>query len=118
MHEAKRRGFPGGGGGHQRQLWRGGGLPQAARAGLACIVVQEAFDSRGVAQPQFEEKTRACEAYGAEVLRLSMGPELFYVFLQVPKEAGYFNASLYPGYCKKKRRNRFNASQFRVLQKN
>ena len=71
---------------------------QAAKAGLHCIVVQEAFDSRGIAQPEIEEKTRACEAYGAEVIRLSVGPELFYVFLRVLKETGYFNASLYTPY--------------------
>jgi cysteine synthase len=68
---------------------------QAAKAGLRCIVVQESFDSRGVAQPEIAEKTRACEAYGAEVIRLSVGPELFYVFLRVLKETGFFNASLY-----------------------
>jgi cysteine synthase len=71
---------------------------QAAKAGLRCIVVQEAFDSQGIAQPEIEEKTRACEAYGAEVIRLSVGPELFYVFLRVLKETGYFNASLYTPY--------------------
>ena len=71
---------------------------QAAKAGLACIVVQEAFDSRGIAQPEIAEKTRACESYGAEVIRLSVGPELFYVFLRVLKETGYFNASLYTPY--------------------
>ena len=71
---------------------------QAAKAGLRCIVVQEAFDSKGIAQPEIAEKTRACEAYGAEVIRLSVGPELFYVFLLVLKETGYFNASLYTPY--------------------
>jgi len=71
---------------------------QAAKAGLRCIVVQEAFDSQGIAQPEIAEKTRACEGYGAEVIRLSVGPELFYVFLQVLKETGYFNASLYTPY--------------------
>lgn len=71
---------------------------QAAKAGLRCIVVQEAFDSRGIAQPEIAEKTRACEAYGAEVIRLSVGPELFYVFLSVLEETGYFNASLYTPY--------------------
>ena len=71
---------------------------QAAKAGLGCIVVQEAFDSRGIAQPEIAEKTRACEAYGAEVARLSVGPELFYVFLQLLEETGYFNASLYTPY--------------------
>ena len=71
---------------------------QAAKAGLQCIVVQEAFDSQGVAQPEIAEKTRACEAYGAEVIRLSVGPELFYVFLLTLKQTGYFNASLYSPY--------------------
>jgi cysteine synthase len=71
---------------------------QAAKAGLRCIVVQEAFDSQGIAQPEIAEKTRACEAYGAEVIRLSVGPELFYMFLRVLKETGYFNASLYSPY--------------------
>jgi cysteine synthase len=71
---------------------------QAAKAGLRCIVVQEAFDSRAIAQPEIAEKTRACEAFGAEVIRLSVGPELFYVFLLVLKETGYFNASLYTPY--------------------
>ena len=72
---------------------------QAAKAGLNCIVIQEAFDSQGIAQPEIAEKTRACEAYGAEVMRLSVGPELFYVFLRVLKETGYFNASLYTPYA-------------------
>lgn len=72
---------------------------QAAKAGLACIIVQEAFDSAGVAQPEIAEKTRACEAYGAEVIRLSVGPELFYVFLRLLEETGYFNASLYTPYA-------------------
>jgi cysteine synthase len=71
---------------------------QAAKAGLGCIIVQEAFDSRGIAQPEIAEKTRACEAYGAEVVRLSVGPELFYYFLTVLKETGYFDASLYTPY--------------------
>lgn len=71
---------------------------QAAKAGLRCIIVQEAFDSRGIAQPEIAEKTRACEAYGAEVVRLSVGPELFYVFLLLLKETGCFNASLYTPY--------------------
>lgn len=71
---------------------------QAAKAGLRCIIVQEAFDSKGIAQPEIAEKTRACEAYGAEVVRLSVGPELFYLFLIVLKETGYFNASLYTPY--------------------
>jgi cysteine synthase len=68
---------------------------QAAQRGLKCIILQEVFDSRGVCQPEIVEKSRACEAYGAEVLKLSVGPELFYVLLRTLEETGYFNASLY-----------------------
>ena len=41
------------------------------------------------------EKARKCEAYGAEVVQLSVGPELFYYFLMLLEDTGYFNASLY-----------------------
>lgn len=68
---------------------------QAARAGLSCIVVQEAFDSRGVGQPEILEKARACEEFGAEVIQCTVGPELFSLFLLLLEETGYFNASLY-----------------------
>lgn len=71
---------------------------QAAMRGLKCIIVQEAFDSNGVFQPEIAEKGRACETYGAEVLQLSVGPELFYVFLRTLEETGFFNASLYTPY--------------------
>lgn len=68
---------------------------QAAMRGLKCIVVQETFDSRGVGQPEILEKGRKCEALGAEVVQLSVGPELFYLFLLLLEETGYLNASLY-----------------------
>lgn len=68
---------------------------QAAMRGLKCIVVQECYDSRGVGQPEIIEKARKCEAFGAEVLQLTVGPELFYTFLVLLEETGYFNASLY-----------------------
>ncbi len=68
---------------------------QAAMQGLKCIIVQECYDSRGIGQPEIIEKARACEAYGAEVVQLSVGPELFYTFLVLLEETGYFNASLY-----------------------
>lgn len=71
---------------------------QAAKYGLDAIIVQEAFDSRGVEQPEIAEKTRACEAYGAEVQRLSVGPELFYQFLLILEDSSFFNASLYSPY--------------------
>jgi len=48
-----------------------------------------------VGQPEILEKQRACEAYGAEVVQLTVGPELFYTFLTLLEETGYFNASLY-----------------------
>lgn len=68
---------------------------QAAMQGLKCIIVQECYDSQGKGQPEIIEKARKCEAYGAEVVQLSVGPELFYNFLQLLEETGYFNASLY-----------------------
>ena len=68
---------------------------QAAMQGLECIIVQECYDSKGVGQPEIVEKARKCEAYGAEVLQLTVGPELFYSFLSVLEDTGYFNASLY-----------------------
>jgi len=94
VHEAKRRGFAGVAAATSGN-YGAAVASQAAKAGLRCIIVQEAFDSAGIAQPEIAEKTRACEAYGAEVVRVSVGPELFYVFLRVLEETGYFNASLY-----------------------
>lgn len=67
----------------------------AAKLDLKCIVVQECFDSKGVGQPEIVEKARKCEAIGAEVVQLTVGPELFYRFLQLLESTGYFNASLY-----------------------
>lgn len=71
---------------------------QAAKYGLKCIIVQECYDSLGVGQPEIIEKARACEAYGAEVVQLSVGPELFYKFLLLLEETKFFNASLYTPY--------------------
>src|SRR5699024_1416487 len=68
---------------------------QAAMRGLKCIIVQECYDSKGIGQPEIVEKARKCEAYGAEVVQLTVGPELFYTFLVLLEETGYFNASLY-----------------------
>ncbi|MGF6376332.1 cysteine synthase [Clostridiales Family XIII bacterium PM5-7] len=68
---------------------------QAAMQGLECIILQECYDSHGVGQPEIVEKARACEAYGAEVFQLTVGPELFYSFLSIMEDTGYFNASLY-----------------------
>ncbi|MBR5230190.1 MAG: PLP-dependent lyase/thiolase [Firmicutes bacterium] len=68
---------------------------QAAMQGMRCIIVQECYDSKGVGQPEIVEKARKCEALGAEVIQLTVGPELFYEHLSVMEDSGYFNASLY-----------------------
>ena len=72
---------------------------QAMKRGLKCIVIQECYDSVGRGQPEILEKARACEAYGAEVIQLTVGPELFYYFLVLLEETGYFNASLYTPFA-------------------
>ena len=69
-----------------------------AMKGLKCIVVQECYDSRGIGQPEIVEKARKCEALGAEVVQLTVGPELFYSVLIILEKTGYFNASLYSPY--------------------
>lgn len=68
---------------------------QAAKLGLKAIIIQEVFDSRGVGQPEILEKSRACEAYGAEVWQMTVGPELFYMLLRMLEETGFYSASLY-----------------------
>jgi len=72
---------------------------QANMRNLKSIIVQEVFDSRGYGQPEILEKGRKCETYGADVIQLTVGPELFYVFLKVLEETGYFNASLYTPFA-------------------
>ncbi len=72
---------------------------QAAMQGLKAIIVQECFDSKGIGQPEIIEKARRCEAYGAEVVQLTVGPELFYTYLSILEDTGYFNASLYSPYA-------------------
>jgi 2-amino-4-ketopentanoate thiolase beta subunit len=71
---------------------------QAARNNLACIICQEAFDSRHVGQPEIIEKSRICEAFGAEVVQMTVGPELFSHMLELLDETGYFAASLYSSF--------------------
>lgn len=71
---------------------------QAAKQGLACIVIQECYDSNQIGQPEIIEKARKCEALGAEVIQTSVGPELFFEALQIMDETGYFNASLYSSF--------------------
>ena len=68
---------------------------QAAKRGLRAIILQEVFNSQKVGQPEILEKTRACEAFGAEVWQLTVGPELFYVMLRVIEDTGFFSASLF-----------------------
>ena len=67
----------------------------AAKKGLKTVILQEVYDSRKVGQPEILEKTRACEAYGAEVWQLTVGPELFYIMLRVLEDSQFFSASLY-----------------------
>jgi len=68
---------------------------QAVKYGLKAIVIQEVYDSRRVGQPEILEKTRACEAYGAEVWQMTVGPELFYMLLRILEDTRFFSASLY-----------------------
>lgn len=94
VHEAKKKGYKGvvaaTSGNYGAAV-----ASQAAQQGLDCIIVQEVYDGRKIGQPEIIEKARKCEAFGAEVLQLTVGPELFYTFLKVLEETGYFNASLY-----------------------
>jgi cysteine synthase len=94
VYEAKKRGFAGimsaTSGNYGAAV-----ASQAAMTGLKCIIVQECYDSKGRGQPEIIEKARKCEALGAEVVQLSVGPELFYKYLLLLEETGYFNASLY-----------------------
>jgi cysteine synthase len=94
VYEAKKRGFAGimsaTSGNYGAAV-----ASQAAMMGLKCIIVQECYDSKGRGQPEIIEKARKCEALGAEVVQLSVGPELFYKYLLLLEETGYFNASLY-----------------------
>lgn len=71
---------------------------QAAMRGLKSIILQEVFDSKWRGQPEVLEKTRVCEAYGAEVWQVTVGPELFYWHLITLEDTGFFNASLYTPY--------------------
>ncbi len=71
---------------------------QAAMRGLRSIIIQECYDSKGAGQPEIIEKARKCEALGAEVVQLTVGPELFYEHLSIMEDTGYFNASLYSPY--------------------
>lgn len=71
---------------------------QANIRGLKCIIANECYDSKKVGQPEILEKGRKCEGFGAEVVRLTVGPELFYTYLKILEDTGYYNASLYSSY--------------------
>ncbi len=71
---------------------------QAAMQGLKCIIVQECYDSKKVGQPEIIEKGRKCDCLGAEVIQLTVGPELFYTYLNILEETNFYNASLYSAY--------------------
>ena len=72
---------------------------QANMRNLKAIIVQELFDSRHVGQPEILEKGRISEAFGAEVVQLTVGPELFIEFLRLLDETGYCSASLYSPFA-------------------
>lgn len=94
VHHASRMGFPGVAAATSGNY--GAALAsQAARGGLRAIVVQEVYDSHWRGQPEILEKSRKCEALGAEVIQTTVGPELFFMLLDVLDQTGYFNASLY-----------------------
>ncbi|MEW6273677.1 MAG: 2-amino-4-oxopentanoate thiolase subunit OrtB [Bacillota bacterium] len=97
VYEARKRGYPGVIAGTSGN-YGAAVASQAAMQGLKCIILQEVYDSRGFGQPEILEKSRACEAYGAEVWKLTVGPELFYINLLLLEQTGYFNASLYTPY--------------------
>lgn len=71
---------------------------QANIRGLKCIIANECYDSKKIGQPEIIEKGRKCEGYGSEVVRLTVGPELFYTYLKILEDEGYYNASLYSSY--------------------
>lgn len=71
---------------------------QANIRGLKCIIANECYDSKKVGQPEILEKGRKCEGFGAEVIRLTVGPELFYTYLKILEDTKYYNASLYSSY--------------------
>jgi cysteine synthase len=97
IHHAKRTGYPGAIAATSGNY--GAAVASCcAKSGLKCIVVQECYDSRGVGQPEIVEKARKCEALGAEVVQLTVGPELFYTVLRMLEDTGYFNASLYSAF--------------------
>lgn len=71
----------------------------AMKLGLKAIIVQECYDSNEVGQPEILEKARACESLGAEVVQMTVGPELFYKALSLLEDTKFFNASLYTPYA-------------------
>ena len=71
---------------------------QANIRGLKCVIANECYDSKKIGQPEILEKGRKCEGFGAEVVRLTVGPELFYTYLKILEDTGYYNASLYSSY--------------------
>jgi len=62
---------------------------------IKAIILQEVYDSNMIGQPEILEKGRLCMSYGAEVIQLTIGPELFYMNLLTLEETGYYNGSLY-----------------------
>ncbi|HEY8893096.1 MAG TPA: 2-amino-4-oxopentanoate thiolase subunit OrtB [Clostridium sp.] len=97
VFDAKRRGYIGVGAATSGN-YGAAVASQANIRGLKCIIANECYDSRKIGQPEILEKGRKCEGFGAEVVRLSVGPELFYDYLKILEDTGYYNASLYSSY--------------------
>ncbi|MBU3191671.1 PLP-dependent lyase/thiolase [Clostridium bowmanii] len=97
VYDAMRRGYKGVGAATSGN-YGAAVASQANIRGLKCIIANECYDSRKIGQPEILEKGRKCEGLGAEVIRLSVGPELFYTYLKILEDTGYYNASLYSSY--------------------
>lgn len=71
---------------------------QAAQRGLACIVIQEIYDSQTRRPTRDCRKIPSLRGLRRRSDQAEVGPELFYVLLRTLEDTGYFNASLYTPY--------------------
>ncbi len=83
---------------HVRQLRRGGGEPGGAQQPELHHRARRRSTPATSASPRSSRSRRICEAFGAEVVQLTVGPELFSHMLELLDETGYFAASLYSSF--------------------
>ena len=69
-----------------------------AKSGLPASSCRSATIRAGSVSRRSSKKRVKCEALGAEVVQLTVGPELFYTVLRMLEDTGYFNASLYTAF--------------------